>query len=121
MSIKAQWPTAQKKNPSKGITTHRIDQGNLTIVRYTFESNASFPLHRHPEEQTVVIISGSCTMRTEQETLELTDGDLVHCSPMEPHGIKAGDDGTVFLNIITPRRTEDRTEYLEPLIKNSEV
>lgn len=121
MSIKTQWSTAQIENPFQGITTHRIDQGNLTIVRYTLESNASFPLHRHPEEQTVVVIGGSCTLRTVQETLELTEGDLIHSVSMEPHGITAREGGVVFLNIITPRRKENRTEYLAPIITNSEV
>jgi quercetin dioxygenase-like cupin family protein len=112
MSKKAQWSTAKTALPFQGITTQRIDQGNLTIVRYHLERNASFPLHRHPEEQSVVVIEGNCTLRTEQDTLELSAGDLVHCSSMEPHGITAGDEGVIFLNIVTPRRTEDRTEYI---------
>jgi hypothetical protein len=47
MTIKAQWSTAQKTIPFQGITTHRIDQGNLTIIRHALESNSSFPLNRH--------------------------------------------------------------------------
>jgi quercetin dioxygenase-like cupin family protein len=113
MTMKTNWSTALFGKPFEGITTNRIDQGNLTIYRYTIESHASFPLHRHPEEQTVVVINGSCTLRTDEKSMELGVGDLVHSVSMEPHGITAGDNGVVFLNIITPRRTEDRTEYLE--------
>jgi quercetin dioxygenase-like cupin family protein len=117
MAIKANWSTATKGNPFQGITTHRIDQGNLTIYRYSLEGTASFPLHRHPEEQTVVVMEGSCTLKTDQQSIDLFVGDLVHSVSMEPHGITAGKDGVVFLNIITPRRTEDRSEYLETFLK----
>jgi quercetin dioxygenase-like cupin family protein len=115
LTIKANWSSAIRGNPFKGITTERIDQGSLTIYRYSIESGASFPLHRHPEEQTVVVMNGRCTLRTDKQTIELAAGDLIHSVSMEPHGITAGEDGVVFLNIITPRRTEDRTEYLESI------
>lgn len=107
------WSTAREGAPQPGIRTHRIDAGNLTIVRYSFEPNASFPLHRHPEEQTIVMLAGSCTLRTDRGRVQLAADDVAYSAPMEPHGVVAGPEGVVFLNIITPRRAQDRTEYLE--------
>ena len=107
------WSEAEVSNPVEGVTSRRIDQGDATYVRYRFEPHASFPLHRHPGAQTVIVLSGGCRFRSGEETHELTEDDVVYSPSMEPHGINAGDEGVEFLNIITPRRTEDNTEYLE--------
>lgn len=113
MTIKTNWSLAKIDMPFKGISTQRIDQGNMTIVQYNMEGNAVFPYHRHPEEQVVIILGGSCKMRTEAITLELSVGDVIYTGPLEPHGITANDDGVTFLNIITPQRKENFLEFLE--------
>lgn len=113
MSELTNWSNGIEKHPFPGITTKRIDLGNLTMVQYSFESNCTFPLHRHPEEQVVMIESGSCTMKTDKGTYELKAGDVAFNPSMEPHGITSGDQGVVFVNLLTPRRTKDLIEYLE--------
>lgn len=95
--------------------SRRVDAGELTLVRYEFEPRANFPLHRHPEQQIVVIFRGSCRIRSGETARALKQGDVAFSPSMEPHGITAGEDGVVFLNIISPRRTRDRTEYLESM------
>jgi quercetin dioxygenase-like cupin family protein len=107
------WSKGIVKNPVPGITTERVDQGDITMVKYTFEPHKTFPLHRHPEEQVVVVIQGSCTLRAGDNTYQLSAGDIGFNPSMEPHGITSGSDGVVFLNLIAPRRTKDQIEYLE--------
>ncbi len=107
------WSGADLSRPVEGVTSRRIDQGDVTYVRYRFDPGASFPLHRHPGSQTVVVLRGECRFRSGGETFDLTSDDLVFTPSMEPHGIDAGKEGVELINVITPRRTEDNTEYLE--------
>ncbi|MBM4764877.1 dimethylsulfonioproprionate lyase family protein [Bacillus sp. B15-48] len=107
------WEKGITKNPVQGITTERVDQGNMTMVKYSFEPNKTFPLHRHPEEQVVVVLKGSCTMRAGDKSYELKVGDIAFNPSMESHGITSGSEGVVFVNLITPLRTQDLIEYLE--------
>lgn len=107
------WTEGIVKHPVEGITTERVDQGDLTMVKYTFEPNRTFPLHRHPEAQVVVVLEGSCTMIAGDKRYKLSAGDIAFNPSMEPHGITSSHEGVVFLNLITPRRTNDQIEYLE--------
>ncbi|MEH7253599.1 dimethylsulfonioproprionate lyase family protein [Neobacillus niacini] len=113
MAERTCWSEGVLKNPVEGITTERVDQGDLTMVKYSFEPNKTFPMHRHPEEQVVVILQGSCTLKAGDQSYELSVGDIAFNPSMEPHGITSGAKGVVFLNIITPRRTQDLIEYLD--------
>lgn len=107
------WMNGSSNTPFPGITSERVDLGNMTIVNYRFEPHASFPAHRHPEEQVVIVLSGTCTMEAGGHTYELTAGSMVVNPSMEWHSITSGDDGVAFLNLITPRRSGNTIEYLK--------
>ncbi len=107
------WAEAAVRRPVPGIATERVDLGDMTVVKYTFEPHCTFPLHRHPEGQVVIVLQGSCTMAAGDGTVALEAGGIAYNPPMEPHGITSGSEGVVFLNLITPCRSgENVIEYL---------
>lgn len=113
MSDTTGWQAGRHKNPYPGIESSTVDYGVATFVHYRFAPHARFPLHRHPEAQTVIVLQGSIVCRTPGRERTLGAGELIACEAWEPHGITAGADGAEFINVVVPLRTVDRTEVLE--------
>jgi len=89
--------------PYPGVERQSFDTDRATIVSYRFEAGASFPLHRHAEEQITIVEEGEVDFLLGSETRHLTAGDWVVTAPETPHGI-AATEGARFLAIIIPRR-----------------
>lgn len=108
------WQTLPAAHPFPGVESRRYDAGEWTLIHYRFAPGAVFPLHRHPEGQTVVVLRGWLRARQGAEpgwVLQAGEGWTV--GPGEPHGMAAGPEGAEFLNCIAPRRQLDRNESLE--------
>ena len=111
--IKASWVYQLKNDPrgiarllAKGVETRVFpgDQIMLSVVR--IEPNASGSIHSHPEEQWGVVLEGSCVRIQQGEEIECEVGDF-WCSPGNVvHGIRAGENGCVVLDIFSPHREE---------------
>ena len=91
--------------PYEGLRRRTFDSAGSTVNEYSFEPGASFPIHRHPEEQITLILEGTVMLTVEGNTsiLEAGGWSVVGCDV--EHGITAGPDGARILAIITPRRT----------------
>jgi predicted metal-dependent enzyme (double-stranded beta helix superfamily) len=74
----------EAETPYPGILRRTIHSERMTLSEYTFAPGATFPLHRHTQEQVTLIEAGE---------VRLTAG-----------GITAGPDGARIVAILSPRR-----------------
>jgi quercetin dioxygenase-like cupin family protein len=90
--------------PYPGIRRRTFDTAQATIVEYTFEPGATFPLHAHPHEQITVMREGSVELTVGGRVGELGPGAWAAIPGNVEHGITAGERGASFLAILVPRR-----------------
>jgi quercetin dioxygenase-like cupin family protein len=95
--------------PYPGIRRRTVDCNQATVVQYTFEPGATFPLHRHPQEQITVVRDGALEITAGGQTHRLSQGDWSLVVGGEEHGITAGEKGASFLAILVPRRDRNET------------
>ncbi|HET8754360.1 MAG TPA: cupin domain-containing protein [Solirubrobacteraceae bacterium] len=91
--------------PFPGVRRESFTTERATVTRYTFAPGAAFPLHRHPQEQTTLILEGAVEMTVRSERRALRAGDWSVVGPDVEHGITAGADGARIIAIIAPPRT----------------
>jgi len=104
LSSRSNRPEPPVESPYPGIRRRTFDTARATIVEYTLEPRATFPLHSHRHEQITVIREGSVELTIGREVMELGPGEWSAISSHEEHGITAGDQGASFLAILVPRR-----------------
>ena len=100
-------PAPQPEAPYPGIQRRTHDTDEATIVEYAFAPGATFPLHRHPPEQIVVVREGSVELTAGRLLRTVDAGQWAVIPGGEDHGITAGDRGASFLAILVPRRTPE--------------
>ncbi len=91
--------------PYPGVERTSFDSQGATVTRYRFEPDASFPLHRHEQEQLTMIISGCVTFTVDGREQQLGPGDWSVVPGGVEHGLRAGDQRAEFLAVIVPRRS----------------
>lgn len=97
-----------------GITKRTLEGGRMTYIRYRFEPEAVFPLHRHGQEQLVILGGGSARCEIENSVTEMQPGEAIFIPFDAPHRITAGADGALIHCVLSPRRTaETNYELLE--------
>ena len=92
--------------PYEGIERRALHSDGASVYWYRFEPGASFPQHRHVQEQMTIVQEGTITLRTPEGVQKLDAGSWVVTPPWEEHGITAQDGGARFTIILTPRRAE---------------
>lgn len=92
------------ESPYPGIQRTSFDSQGATVTRYRFDPAASFPLHRHEQEQLTMIISGRVTFTVDGQVQQLGPGGWSIVPGGVEHGLQAGDQGAEFLAVIVPRR-----------------
>lgn len=90
--------------PYPGVMRRTFDGSHATVTSYRFTAGASFPMHRHPQEQITLIESGAVQMTIGDESHSIAAGGWSIVPPDIEHGIVAGAEGAGVLAIITPRR-----------------
>jgi len=94
------------RNLPAGINTRIVcgEQVMLSVVR--LDSGAKSSLHHHPEEPWGVLLEGSCVRVQGGLEVAMNKGDFWHTPGNAPHGIKAGPDGAMILDVFAPPRPE---------------
>lgn len=95
---------------AEGITTRIFPgrQAMLSVVR--IEPNAEGRIHSHPQEQWGVMLEGTAVRIQDDREHAVKAGDF-WCTPGGVlHGIRAGPEGAVILDVFSPPRDEYRTE-----------
>lgn len=91
-------------HPYEGVTRHSFNSEEATVTRYTFQPGATFPRHRHPQEQVTLIQAGEVQLTLGDEVERLVAGDWSVVAPDLEHGITAGPDGATVVAFVVPRR-----------------
>lgn len=99
------WSDLPLEEPYPGIHRRRFDGHGFSAVLYHFAPGAAFPLHRHPEEQLVVLLEGRVCLHQGDDRLLLAPGDAAWTPPGVPHAIEALEGPATLLNLVVPRRT----------------
>ncbi|MBS1676667.1 MAG: cupin domain-containing protein [Actinobacteria bacterium] len=99
-----------EEEPFPGVRRRGFDADGATVTEYRFEPGATFPQHRHAQEQITMVSAGRLTMTIEGEASELGPGEWSVVGPEVEHGITAGDEGARFVAVVVPRRGA-RDEY----------
>jgi quercetin dioxygenase-like cupin family protein len=91
-------------SPYPGVVRRAFDGRGATVTVYEFRPGASFPVHRHEQEQITLIERGTVRMTIGERELELAAGGWSVVPPGIALGITAGDAGARFTAIVVPRR-----------------
>ena len=107
-------PAPAVQTPYPGIRRRMFDGVQTTVAEYTFEPGATFPLHRHPQEQIVVVRHGELRLTVAGEERVLAAGQWSLIAGDVDHGITAAAQGAEFLAILAPRRGPGETQVATP-------
>ena len=91
--------------PYPGVVRRTVDGEGLTASTYRFEPGASFPVHRHAQEQLTIVHEGSVSVQLGEEATALGAGSWWVVPGWVEHGLTAGSDGASLTAVIVPRRT----------------
>lgn len=92
------------EEPFAGVSKRSFDSAGATVSEYRFEPGATFPLHRHEQEQVTIVESGELRMTIDGDEYLLEPGAWSVVPGGVEHGITAGDSGARFLAVVVPRR-----------------
>jgi quercetin dioxygenase-like cupin family protein len=87
-----------------GVTRRSFSSDRATVTTYAFAPSATFPRHRHAQEQITLIQTGEVEMTIGDRVEHLSAGDWSVIEPELEHGITAGQGGATVMAILVPRR-----------------
>jgi quercetin dioxygenase-like cupin family protein len=90
--------------PYPGVQRRTLHSERVTLAQYTFEPGASFPLHRHAQEQVTLVEAGVVHLTADGSTEALAAGAWSVLPGGVEHGITAGPEGARIVAILSPRR-----------------
>jgi quercetin dioxygenase-like cupin family protein len=94
------------ESPHDGVERRVLSTSQATVQEYRFDPGATFPLHRHPQEQITLVLEGEVSFTADGQPHELRTGAWSVVPGDVDHGITAGVSGARFLAILVPARTE---------------
>lgn len=103
-----------KEVPSQEVTMEGVSKTSIQWLfgaddgvpgffmrRFNMARGGSIPLHGHPWEHEIFILSGEAEVFTDTETITVTAGDALYVPKDELHGYRAiGEDDFEFLCIV---------------------
>jgi quercetin dioxygenase-like cupin family protein len=101
-----------REEPYPGIVRQSFSSEGATVSRYTFSPRASFPLHRHAQEQITLVEQGSVEMTIDGVPTTVGAGGFSVVPGNVEHGITAGNSGARIVAVVVPRR--ERSDEYEP-------
>ena len=104
MGSSGRFDSLETETPYPGVRRRTVQSDRMTLTEYTFEPGASFPLHRHNQEQITLIEAGEVHLSVAGATETLAAGSWSVLPGGVEHGITAGDAGARIVAILSPRR-----------------
>jgi quercetin dioxygenase-like cupin family protein len=78
----------------------------LQVISTDYPPNTEFPIHRHPEEQIVVVMAGRLRFSLDGVQYDLEPGHVVCIPSNVPHGASSLDERTSLIAAYTPPRRD---------------
>jgi quercetin dioxygenase-like cupin family protein len=123
MEIKS-WNTIAAEKLNESVTRQMIWGEKVMVTRVELAPHTSIPTHSHESEQLSMVARGSVTLFFEEgRAVKLIEGDMVVIPGSEPHGVKAGAEGCVVLDVFSPIRKdfiEGTASYLAQSVPTKE-
>lgn len=79
---------------------------DLMLVELTWKAGMEGAVHSHPHRQCGYVVKGSFEGNVNGEKAVLREGDCYYSLGDEPHGLLALEDGSVLLDVFTPKRQD---------------
>jgi quercetin dioxygenase-like cupin family protein len=114
MAASGSFAGLEAEAPFPGVLRRTLHSERVTLAEYTFEPGASFPLHRHAQEQVTLVEAGEVRLTAGGATQTLAAGDWSVLPGGVEHGITAGAGGARIVAILSPRRERDADLVLTP-------
>jgi len=90
---------------SPAIIRQALHGEKTTLSRWTLKAGSGVPLHKHPNEQVTIILSGRATAISGGETYDLGPGDVMLFPPNVEHEFAITEDSVIF-DFFAPRRDD---------------
>ena len=97
----------EAETPYPGIRRRTFHSERMTVSEYTFAPGATFPLHRHTQEQVTLVEAGEVRLTAGGSTETLAAGAWSVMPAGVEHGVTAGPDGARIVAVLSPPRRSD--------------
>ena len=87
-----------------GSTAHVVSGGRVTLNFVEAVPNSIVPIHRHENEQMVIIIDGSIDFVIEGKQYHVEKGDVIVLPPNTEHGAYFTEKGARVIDAFSPPR-----------------
>ena len=101
-----------------GSNSHIVSTERMTVSFLTMASNSHFAVHRHEQEQIMIVIDGACDEIIEGKLYHLEEGDVVILHSNTEHGGYISERSCRVIDIFCPPR-QDYVAKLEAVKKGS--
>ena len=89
-----------------GVHGRAVSGAEASLVWIELEPNVVVPEHRHPNEQTGILVRGALTFTIGGETRELRPGAMWVIPADVPHTVVAGSEGAGLAELFAPPRAD---------------
>lgn len=88
------------------VRARRVQGEHITLAVVELEPNAVVPEHHHVAEQMGIVLAGEMHFTIDGETRTLGPGGTWRILSDLPHGVTAGPNGAVVIDVFTPVRSD---------------
>lgn len=88
------------------VHARHVQGERITLGIVELAPNAVVPEHRHAAEQLGIVLTGQMHFKVDGETKDLGPGGTWRILGDRPHGVAAGPDGAVVVDVFTPVRSD---------------
>ena len=89
-----------------GVHGRAATGAQAALVHLVLDPDTVVPEHRHPHEQTGILLGGSLRFTVAGETKELEPGDMWVIPGDTPHTVTAGPRGATLVELFAPPRDD---------------
>ncbi len=96
-------------DPSKPISKVKYDSNNIRIVVFSIPQGLEISPHKNPSNVLLYCAKGEGKFLKGNAWIDVREGDMVACEPLELHGMKADKDMIVIASIApSPKATNTK-------------
>jgi quercetin dioxygenase-like cupin family protein len=89
-----------------GVRRWMASGQRMTVTLYRFAPGATFPLHRHAQEQLALVLRGLVVFHNATARVACQPHQVIVIDPDEPHAATAGPEGAEVVSVVSPARRQ---------------